>query len=104
MLLDYSKGGNKRFDVSNPIHDYIVQVDLENPDLYLGKAYYALGPIRVMSDFFILERHRRGFTNYATRHPVGAARTHAVHILRGALPPGKEFAMFNVRSRVRSPA
>ncbi|HEX7703438.1 MAG TPA: hypothetical protein VF403_22010 [Kofleriaceae bacterium] len=30
-------------------------------------ATNALGPIRVMSNFFILERHRRGFTNYATR-------------------------------------
>ena len=44
-----------------------MRVDPENPDLYLGKAYYALEPIRVMPNFFILERHRRGFTNYATR-------------------------------------
>ncbi len=67
LLLDYSKGGNRRFDVSNPIRDYIVQVEPDNPDLYLGKAYYAVGPLRVMSNFFILERHRRGFTDYATR-------------------------------------
>jgi hypothetical protein len=33
----------------------------------LGKAYYALGPLRVRSNFFILERHRVGLTDYARR-------------------------------------
>ena len=32
-----------------------------------GKALYAVGPLRVVSNFSILERLRRGFTNYATR-------------------------------------
>ena len=40
--------------------DYLVQVDAEDPDLYLGKAYYAAGPARIPVGFFVLERLRRG--------------------------------------------
>jgi len=67
VLLDYGKGGNKRWDPSSGLRDYLVQVDPDNPDLFLGKAYYALGPLRVHSNFFILERLRRGLTDYARR-------------------------------------
>lgn len=67
VLLDYSKGGNSKLDPTNGLRDYLVQVDPANPDLYLGKAYYALGPLRVHSNFFILERFRKGLTDYARR-------------------------------------
>ena len=67
LLLDYGKGGNKPWDPTRNIRDYIVQVDPENPDLLLGKAYIALGPLRVHTNYFILERHRRGLTDYARR-------------------------------------
>lgn len=64
VLLDYSAGGNKPWDLSAGLRDYLVQLD---DDLFLGKAYYALGPIRVHSNFFILERHRRGLTDFTRR-------------------------------------
>ena len=64
VLLDYGKGGNPRGDLSAGVRDYLVQL---GPDLFLGKAYYALGPLRVRSNFFILERHRVGLTDYARR-------------------------------------
>ena len=67
LLLDYSRGGNKSYDPSRGLRDYLVQVDPDEPDLFLGKAYYALGPLRVASNFFILERHRVGLTDYARR-------------------------------------
>jgi hypothetical protein len=67
VMLDYSRGGNKPYDLSNNLRDYVVQVDPGNPDLLLGKAFYALGPARVSSNFFILERHRVGLTDYARR-------------------------------------
>lgn len=67
VLLDYSKGGNHRLDVTNGLRDYLVQVDPSNPDLYLGKAYYAVGPLRIATNFFILERHRSGLTEYVRR-------------------------------------
>lgn len=68
VLLDYSKGKNPVFDVMRGLRDYLIQVDPANPDLYLGKAYFALGPARLnFLGFFILERHRRGLTNYAER-------------------------------------
>lgn len=59
VLLDYGKGGNSRFDPSAGLRDYVVQVDANNPDLYLGKAYYAIGSKRLSTNFFILERLRR---------------------------------------------
>ncbi len=67
VLLDYSKGGNARLDVTNGLRDYLVQVDPGNPDLFLGKAYYAIGPLRIATNFFILERHRTGLTEYVRR-------------------------------------
>jgi hypothetical protein len=67
VLLDYGKGGNKPWDPTSGLRDYLVQVDRDNPDLFLGKAYYALGPLRVHSNFFILERFRRGLTDYTRR-------------------------------------
>lgn len=60
VLLDYSKGGNPPWDPSRGLRDYVVQVDASNPDLFLGKAYYALGPARLATSFFVLERDRRG--------------------------------------------
>jgi hypothetical protein len=67
VLLDYGKGGNAKLDPSSGLRDYVVQVDPNNPDLYLGKAYYAFGPARLATSFFILERHRVGLTQYVKR-------------------------------------
>ena len=66
VLLDYGRGGNKRWDPTSGIRDYLVRVDPGNDDLFLGKAYYALGPLRLATNFFILERHRRGELQTAT--------------------------------------
>ena len=60
VLLDYGRGGNGQLDPTRGLRDYLVQVSPNNPDLFLGKAYYALGPARVATNFFILERHRKG--------------------------------------------
>ena len=58
VLLNYGEGGNGSLDPSSGLRDYLVQVDENNPNLYLGKAYYAVGPLRVRSNFFLLERER----------------------------------------------
>jgi hypothetical protein len=57
-LLDYGRGGNRPWDPSRGLRDYLVQVDASSAELYLGKAYYALGPIRIGVSFFVLERLR----------------------------------------------
>ncbi len=67
LLLDYGRGGNKPWDPSRGLRDYVVQVDADNPDVLLGRAFYAVGPARLETNFFILERHRRGLTEYARR-------------------------------------
>lgn len=68
LLLDYGLGNNPRLDPSAGLRDYLVQVDAANPDLYLGKAYYALGPARLpLASFFILERHRKGLADVSFR-------------------------------------
>ncbi len=67
VLLDYGRGGNKIWDPMRGLRDYVVQVDAQNDDLFLGKAYYAVGPARVTSNFFVLERHRTGLTDVAVR-------------------------------------
>jgi hypothetical protein len=65
VLLDYGKGGNKAYDPMAGLRDYVVQLA---DNLFLGKAYYALGPTRLGGlNFFILERHRVGLTDYVRR-------------------------------------
>ena len=66
VLLDYGRGGNAVYDPMKGLRDYVVSVD-GSPDIFLGKAYYAFGPARVYTNFFILERFRRGLTDYAKR-------------------------------------
>jgi hypothetical protein len=56
LLLNYAAEKNPKVDPSRFLRDYLVQVDPENDDLYLGKAYVALGPKRVFVSYFVLER------------------------------------------------
>jgi hypothetical protein len=55
VLLDYSRGGNHALDPTTTLRDYLVRL---SDDLYLGKAYVALGPARLPVSYFVLERHR----------------------------------------------
>lgn len=57
LLLDYGLGGNGPF--GPPLRDYLVQIYPDDPDLLLGKAYVALGPIRIPVGFFVLERLKK---------------------------------------------
>lgn len=58
-FLDYGASPhNIAVDPARVIRDYVVQPDPANPDLMLGKAYLALGPFRLFSNFFIIERLR----------------------------------------------
>ena len=58
LLLNYGEGENPRLDPTRNLRDYLVQVDAENPNLFLGKAYYAVLSRRIPTNFFLLERHR----------------------------------------------
>jgi hypothetical protein len=59
LLIDYGASPrNPWYDVTKRLRDYLVRVQKDNPDLYLGKAYLALGPLRVATSFFILRRLR----------------------------------------------
>ncbi len=58
LLLDYGRGGNFPLDPASRLRDYLIQVEPGCDDLLLGKAYLALGHLRVASNYFLLERHR----------------------------------------------
>jgi hypothetical protein len=58
LLLDYGLGGNG-FSPPSLLRDYLVQVHPGEPELLLGKAYVALGPISFVGGFFVLHRARR---------------------------------------------
>lgn len=56
VLLNYGCERNPRLNPIRLLRDYVVQVDPDNPDLLLGKAYVAL-PVRwPFVSFFVLER------------------------------------------------
>lgn len=65
-LLDYGKGQNPAYDPSQVLRDYIIQVEPGNPQLLLGKATLKLGPARVATNFFVLERLRPAPKTYET--------------------------------------
>ncbi len=56
LLLNYASKKNPVYDPSRVLRDYLVQPDPRNPDLYLGKAFVALGPKRIFVSYFILGR------------------------------------------------
>lgn len=60
LLLDYRLGNPKPglFE-GGGLRDFVVQVDVDNPDLLLGKAYMTVGPITSVAGFFVIERLRR---------------------------------------------
>lgn len=59
VFLDYGASPrNPPRAVERLIRDYLVQPDPANPDLLLGKAYFAFGSRRVFSNFFVIERLR----------------------------------------------
>jgi hypothetical protein len=59
LLLNYGASArNPFYRVERVLRDYIVQPDPANPDILVGKAYLAFGPLRIPSNFFILERLR----------------------------------------------
>ena len=59
LLLDYGQGPNHRLDPSRFLRDYLVRVEPGSDDLLLGAASVALGPARVPTNFFLLERYRQ---------------------------------------------
>ena len=58
VLLDYSRARGRPRDPLRVLRDYVVRLEPGSDDLLLGKAYAALGPLRVPVGFFLLERRR----------------------------------------------
>lgn len=58
LLLNYGIPRNG-FHPARLLRDYLVQVEADNPDLYLGRAYFAIGSFRLFPSFFVLERYNR---------------------------------------------
>ena len=57
ILLDYGASPrNPPGAVERRLRDYVVQPDPANPNLLLGKAYFAFGNCRLASNFFIIGR------------------------------------------------
>jgi hypothetical protein len=60
LLLNYGKSDrNPIYRPERVLRDYIIQPDADNADLLIGKAYLAVGPLRIPSNFFILEKLRQ---------------------------------------------
>jgi hypothetical protein len=57
LLLDYGASQrNPGGAIERALRDYLAQPDAANPNLMLGKAYFAVGRWRILAGFFILER------------------------------------------------
>jgi hypothetical protein len=56
VLIDYAQGQNPVYDPTRLLRDYLVQVEPDNRDLFLGKAFLALWPKPLFVSYFVLER------------------------------------------------
>jgi hypothetical protein len=60
LLLDYwAAPGRPWLDPSIVLRDYLVQVYPDDNNLYVGKAYGALGPLRIPGGFMVLCRENK---------------------------------------------
>ena len=57
-LLDYSRGGNRSYDIARILRDYLVRVDYGSDELLLGKAYFVVAGSRLAHSYFLIERYR----------------------------------------------
>jgi hypothetical protein len=58
-LLHFGRADNAWYEPARFRRQYVVQPDPGNHDLYLGKAYVAVGPLRYATGHFVLERFER---------------------------------------------
>ncbi len=60
VLINYGASDkNPVYDPARFLRDYLVQIYPDNNDLFLGKAYVALGRARIFVSFFVLERNNK---------------------------------------------
>ncbi len=58
-LLDYGASPrNPRWRIERLLRDYLVVPDPDRPDILLGKAYLAMGGVRVPAAYFLIKRLR----------------------------------------------
>ena len=57
-LLDYGRGGNRVYDPSRVLRDYLVRVEPGSDELLLGKAYFLVAGARLAHTYFLIERYR----------------------------------------------
>lgn len=55
LLLNYKLGGNPFYAAEKLLRDYLVKPLPDNSDIFLGKAYLALG-VRIYVSYFVLRR------------------------------------------------
>lgn len=57
-FLDYSRGGNRAYDIANILRDYLVRVEPGSDELLLGKAFFVVAGAPLAHSYFLIERYR----------------------------------------------
>jgi hypothetical protein len=57
-FLDYSRGGNRAYDIARILRDYLVRVEPGSDELLLGKAFFVVAGTRLAHSYFLIERYR----------------------------------------------
>lgn len=57
-LLDYSRGGNRVYDIARILRDYLVRVEPGSDELLLGKALFVVAGTTLAHSYFLIERFR----------------------------------------------
>jgi hypothetical protein len=57
-LLDYSRGGNRAYDIARILRDYLVRVEPGSDELLLGKALFVVAGATLAHSYFLIERYR----------------------------------------------
>jgi hypothetical protein len=59
LIIDYGVPENHGLNPERFLLDYLVQVDPDDPSIFLGTGNVKLGPALIFSNFFILEKLRQ---------------------------------------------
>ncbi len=57
-FLDYSRGGNRAYDIARILRDFLVRVEPGSDELLLGKALFVAAGTTLAQSYFLIERYR----------------------------------------------
>jgi hypothetical protein len=56
-FVDYSRGGNRSYDIARVLRGYLVRVEPRSGEVLLGKPLFVVAGTQLAGSFFLIERY-----------------------------------------------